>query len=353
MSGVVVLFALAAAVMLGQLIDARLSGASPAASVPQAIILAVAVLGALLCKAVRDTMLNRRRVWLAHGLGGAVVAHEVWRGSDARHRTRSLSAVDTIAAFVGSSAAQALTVAPWTMALIAALWLVHADVAAVASIVLLLQMTLALLGTRMTRGARQFDAGDQAWATGQDVVAAVGADSVCMDRARIVAERWEAAHALRFGSTYRDLQRQSRREVLLTALDLSAAVAIVLAAIYGAAPGLSPGSLVAVCVVALGALRVMSRVVLQAPVYARARAARRQLITLRVAKSRQGAACLPEIAAPRMRGPIAAGVLTTAAAAAAIVATAMAWQLPAAMAAWDAIGWPFRRCWRSRPSTST
>lgn len=338
MSGVIALFALAAAAMLAQLIDARLSGAAPAASLPQAIIFAISVLGALLGKTVRDTMLNRRRIWLAHGLGGAVVSHEIWRGSDARHRTRSLSAVDAIAEFVGSPAAQALTLAPWAIAMIAALWLIHADVAAVASAILLVQVALAFLGARMTRSARQFDVDDQAWATGQDVFAA-GRDSVSMDRARAIADRWEAAQALRFGSAYRDVQRQSRREALLNALDLSSAIALLLAAAYGTSNGLSVGSLAAVTIVALGSLRVMSRVVLEAPVYARARAARRQLITLRVAKTRQGAACLPAIAAPRMRGPIAAGLLTTAAAAAAIAVTAVAWRLPVAMAAWDAIGW--------------
>lgn len=339
MSGVLALFALAAAWMLAQLIDANLAGAPLAASAPQAIILAIAVLATLFGKTVRDTMLNRRSIWLAHGLGSAVVAHEIWRGSDARHRTRSLSAVDAIAKFVGSPAAQVLTAAPWAIALIAALWLIHVDVAAVASAILVFEVVFVLVGVRITRGARQFDADDQAWTTGQDAIATGRAENVSMDRARLVAERWEAAHALRFGSTYRDLQRRSRREALLAALDLLTAVALLLAATYGTSNGLSVGSLAAVAVVAFGSLRIMSRVALEAPVYARARAARRQLVTLRVAKTRQGAACIPTIAAPRMRGPIAAALLTTAAAAAAIAAIAVVWQLPIAMAARNAIGW--------------
>jgi hypothetical protein len=231
----------------------------------------------------------------------------------------------------------AITHAPWAIAAVAGLWWFHPDVAAIGSAVLLLHITLAVLGSRITAQALQFDVTAQASIAGQDALS-LPRESVSVEEARMIAERWVATQASRLGSTYKEAQRAGWRAATRTAFDLSTAIAIAIVATYGSAYGLSTGSLIAVCIVAFTSARTVSAVAAAAPKYARARAARRQLITLRAAKTSQGVPRMLEIPAPRMRGPIAAGVLATAATVAGVVVTALSWQIPTVAVAWGAVG---------------
>ena len=90
LGGPVVGLWLVAAAALADLIDARLGGVPLLRLLQPLSILSIAALGAMAVQHARDTLLQRRRVWLEHTLGEVVLAHELWLGSDSRHRTRSL-----------------------------------------------------------------------------------------------------------------------------------------------------------------------------------------------------------------------------------------------------------------------
>lgn len=336
LSGVMMALALVAAAALAQIIDARLAHATVAELLPHLAVIAIAVAGAMLVRLARDTLLNRRRIWLEHGLGEAIVAHELWLGADNRHRLRSRAAVSTLARFTGSPLAAALAEAPWALFVVAGLWSIHLNIAVVASVALLLLFALAVFGSRVTDTALQFDLATTADANGQSVLQRAYAHTgASVDHARQVAAQWESTQRAHMAVTYRGLQRQGLRQAFVHLIVATATGAMAFAAGSGTdAAKVSTGGLVATCLVAFCALLVVSQWAIDAPIVARARAARRQLATLRAARTRAGEARLPVIARPDLRAPLAAGFFATAATAAALTAAVVHWQLP--------VGWILR-----------
>ncbi len=329
LSGVIVMSWLAAAVALAQLIDAKLAVTPTATLIPLVAIISIAISGALVVQLARTTLLNRRRIWLAHGMGEAVLAHETWLNSETRHRTRSLAAVDTIAYFTGSRAATALAEAPWAILLICSLWSININIAAIAGISLVVLATLALSGSRLSRAARQFDTAFMAHAMGHDIMRqASGNANASLDHARRLAAAWENTQRALMASSYMQSQTRSRRVTLAVSINLLTLGAMTTVATSADDMTTSAGTLAATCLVAMGALSIVSRWAVDAFVCARARAAVRQLGTLRVARTRGGEARLPIIARPDLRAPMAAGVLATAATIAALAGAAVHWQLP-------------------------
>ena len=329
LSGVIISSWLVAAIAAAQIIDARLALAPTASLLPLATIITIAIAGALVVHMARGTLLNRRRIWLAHGLGEAVLAHETWLNSDTKQRTRSLAAVETIAQFTGSPAATALSETPWAVLVICGLWAIDINIASVATMALVVMLTFALSGCRMSRGARQFDTAHAAQTLGHDIMRdGCGDANASLDHARRVAGRWENTQRAHMAASYAQTQAHERRRILVVALNavtLGALIAVACASTDGA---VTLGTLVASCAVASGALYVVSCWAAEAFVCASARAAKRQLGTLRVARTRGGEARLPSIARPDLRAPIAAGVFATAATAAALAGAAIHWQLP-------------------------
>lgn len=329
LGGPVVGLWLVAAAALADLIDARLGGVPLLRLLQPLSILSIAALGAMAVQHARDTLLQRRRVWLEHTLGEVVLAHELWLGSDSRHRTRSLAAVTSVARFMAGPATT-LAEAPWAMAIIGGLWAVQVDIAAVASGSMLLVLAFALAGSRIKRSARQYDSAASADAAGQHVIHSAPLDcSLSMEQARGIAARWEETQRGRMAAAYAEGQARARRSSGAAVMKLLAlmAFAAVIASDF-ADSTLSVGALIATALVAIAALHSLCRWVVDAGTVASARAAHRQLITLRIARARGGDAQRPAIAAPDLRAPLVAGFLATAATVAALAALTVYWQLP-------------------------
>ena len=330
LAGVTALMWIIAAVALARLIDAQLAREPQSALLPLLTVGSIACAGALGLQHARGTLLQRRRIWLEHGLGEVVLAHELWLGSETRHRTRSLAAVKAIADFTGSRAATALTEAPWAMAIAGGLWSVQMDIAAVLSVAMVLMLALALPNCRLTRTARQFDALLMAETAGQDIIRVAGLETnASLENARRVASQWEATQRGRVSGSYGAAQAHSRRALSVIAIKLFALVGIAgIAAAPSSGGRLSAGGLVAAGLVAMAVLQSLARWVEDAEVCAAARAAQRQLATLRVARSRSGAARSAPLAPPDLRAPIAAGLFVTAATAAGLAGAVVHWHLP-------------------------
>ena len=328
LSGVMMALWLVGIAAFARLIDAQIAHRPLPELLPLVAIVLIALGGALVVQLARDTLLNRRRIWLDHRLAEVVLAHELWRGSEARHRNRSLAAVDALGRFVGSPAAKALAEAPWAMAIVGGLWTLDADIAAVTSAAMLILLALALSGGRLTRSARQFDTTVMSVAAGQDLLHTIRLDTgLSLDDARLVAGRWETTQRNRVVAQYAYAQSYGRTRIGTAILVALATAAMAVLAIT-TSQGLSMGGLTAICLAGCGALLSVSRWVVDAGEVAAARSARRLLGTLRVARSRSGELRRPSVAAPDLRGPIAGALFATAASVAGLTLVVNYWQLP-------------------------
>jgi ABC-type protease/lipase transport system fused ATPase/permease subunit len=158
LGGVMSAFAAIAASALARLIDARLASDTSSALLPVLLVLGAASFGFCAIGLMRATLHNRRQIWIAHALAQDVAAHEMWTAAEAPERERSLAAVAEIATFTGSSCSRALADAPWVLLGTASLWLIDGNIAAVASGVVVMLSAWAVVGSRRTTLAHNFDA---------------------------------------------------------------------------------------------------------------------------------------------------------------------------------------------------
>ena len=330
LSGLMAALWLVAAYAFAQIFDAHLARQPLVSLLPLGTVLAIAVTGACMLQQAISTIFNRRQIWLEHGLGERVLAHELWAATDPRQRDRKLAAVMATGAFVGSRLAMALAHAPWALLIVACLWFVQFELAALASASSLLLIVIAVIGSRISKTARKFDGPFAAIAAGQNIVHRSGINHASsMEYAQTVAAHWEETQRSRVTMHYSAAQVLARRS--LCAVLLVATFAIVLGALALEVPLTStftPGALFVTC----GAL-VMTQVILahwaiNAPVLGAARAARRELMSLRVSHPRERHSRLAAVPGPDLRTPIATGLLATAAAAAALFGAVSFWQLP-------------------------
>ena len=329
-SGVMAALWLVAAVAGARAISLHLAHQDTVEELPLVAVLAIALAGASLVQAARNTLLNRRAAWLDHSLSECVVAHELWRASDNRQLDRSLGAVAAIARFAGSPAAIALVEAPWAMAGLGGLWLIDIDLAAMANGSALVLLVMALTGSRITRQARQFDAGLAARHGGYDAIRAASlAPDASLERACDVASRWEATQRALVAWTYAGAQARVRRQLFARMVLTGSACGMGwIASKVHAQGGVGLSELIASLAAGLMAQGALSRAAVDARSAAYARAALRHLATLRVASSRQVETWRPAPASPDLRAPIAAAWLAAAASVAGLGGAATYWNLP-------------------------
>lgn len=315
---------------LARLIDAQLAHAALSELTPLLAVPAIAMTGALVLQHARDTLLQRRRIWLEHALGEAILAHELWRGSEQRQLTRSMAAVEAVATFIGGRSIPALTEAPWALAIAGALWSVNEDIAAVVGVAALLLLALAFGASRIAPAAHQFDISLAARMAGGDIIGLAALDSnASLAQARTIAGRWETSQRVRVGNCYTEAQAASRRATLVALIRLTALGAIVLVACAEASRGgASAGSCVSTGLVAAAVLRSLSHWSTNAGEFSIARAAARHLSILKLARPRNGETKRLPITVPDLRAPLAAGLFATVATAAGLAGVIAHWHLP-------------------------
>ena len=335
LSGVMAALALAGAAAMAGLIDAQIAHQTLSTQTPLLAVILIAGLGGAVLSLARATLLNRRRVWIEHRMAEYVLAHELWLASDARQRDRSLAAVATIGRFIGAPCAVAIAEAPWSLAILAGCGWFDRSISMAAGVAVAVLMLLTLWGSRVTRAARGFDAAGLAVHAGLDVIAAADLNTgASLDRAHAVAERWETSQRAYATACYTHGQSRARRHIVAgTVIGFAGFAVVAMTLAPDATRTLSVGGLAAVAAITCASLWPFLRLAIDAAHVAQARAARQQLLSLRVARTREGDARSMAIAAPDLRAPLTAGMLATAAAAASLLGAATYWQLPV-LASW-------------------
>ncbi len=320
---------LIACLALARLIDHRLAGHTLMQVLPWALAIAVAASAAGLLSVTRSTLLNRRRVWLLHALGEKVVEHEVWVAADRRQRSRSLAAVALLGRFGGSTAARALVDTPWALCAIGAIWLVDMDMAVIASSAALLLIVMTIASVHLSPRAQTFDHTVTAHSEGDAAVRAAPVDPDALpEDARSTARNWEATQGAHLATLYDTAQASSRRRIgTATIMGCTALMIGGLILERPVSDGQTPGGLVAILCVIVAALAVLARGAVGAPLTAQARAARNHLLLLRTDRSRHSEPRRKRLAGPDVRAPMAATLALTVAATAALIATALHWDL--------------------------
>ena len=326
LSGAAIGLWLLAGTALARFIDGQLAHQALDAQLPVLAVAAIAIISAALLHATRATVLNRRRIWLDHGLGERVLAHELWLASEPRQQDRSLAAVACIAGFTGSRAALATVELPWSLILLAAVWQFDTAMAIAATSAAGMLTIVTLSASRKTRAARGFDVPARAYRSGHDAVRTARlASDASLDHACTVAERWEVSQRGRIASQYAFAQAAARRHALAATVVAIAAAAVLVAALSTSATGVTLGGRALVAVVAVAALLPLWRLAIDAASLGRARAARDQLLTLRVTKSHQRHPVTEKL---DLRAPIGFGLTTALAATAAMFWIIVTWQVP-------------------------
>ena len=320
-------------IAVSSIVDMRLAGEPLLQVVPWVIAVSVAGSSAVLLALTRLTVLNRRRVWIDHALGEAVVEFEVSVAGDGRQRARSLAAVGVLSRFTGSTAARALADTPWALLAIGAIWFIDIDMAVIASTAALVLIVMTVASVHLSPRAHTFDHAATAHSEGEAIVRAAAFDpDVIAGQARATARSWEATQGAHLSLLYSTAQASGRRRI--GAAVIMGCAAVMMGVVLLERPlvyGHTVGGIIATAGLIMAALAVLARGAVGSPLTAQARAARNHLLLLRHAGGRHAHARARRPAGPDLRAPLAASFGLSAAAAAALVATLIHWNQPRPM----------------------